>query len=347
MSNQINKEILDKIFISSPINNKYIGSRESGWLEFKENFSFAGIGDYAKTMAAFANNKGGYLVFGVRDKPREIIGVDSKKFDSIDVAKLTEKLNDIFSPEIEWDLLIHNWNKTDFGIIYTHESQSKPIISKKVHDDIKEADIFYRYHGRTERIKFGELSHIISRRVEIEKKAWMDVFKRASDIGPQNVAMLDTLKGKIEGLGRTILIDEKLLPQLKFIKKGEFKEEKGEIALKLVGELKTVPVTALKEKRVVVGEDIYIYRASDVCREVKKTIKSDFRPGSEHLKAWRKHKIRVSGKPTTIPFKNEYCEYKLAERDYRYSQAWIDLLINEYSDKAKYKKLRSMPVSSL
>lgn len=346
MTRQIDGEQINKIFYLNPNNNKYIGSRENGWLEFKEHFSFANISEYAKTMAAFANNKGGYIIFGIKDKPREILGIDQSKFDLIDEAKFTENLNDIFAPEIEWNLSIHNWNGFDFGIIYTYESLAKPVISKKTYNDIKEADIYYRYHARTERIKFGELANIISQRTELEKKAWMEVFEKASIIGPQNVALLDTFKGKIEGLGRTILIDEKLLPQLKFIKKGEFKEEKGELALKLVGELKTVPVSALKEKRVVIGEDIYTYRATDVCKEVKKTIGANFRAGSEHLKAWRKHKIRVSGEPATIPFKNEYCEYKVAERDYRYSQAWIDLLTTEYSDKIKYKKLKSTPVSS-
>ena len=39
--------------------------RESRTLEFKEAFNFAGLADYFRDFAAFANNAGGYLVFGV------------------------------------------------------------------------------------------------------------------------------------------------------------------------------------------------------------------------------------------------------------------------------------------
>jgi predicted HTH transcriptional regulator len=38
--------------------------REGQELEFKEQFSFAGLAEYFKDFAAFANNRGGYLIFG-------------------------------------------------------------------------------------------------------------------------------------------------------------------------------------------------------------------------------------------------------------------------------------------
>jgi len=36
-------------------------------LEFKEQFNLAGLADYFRDFAAFANNRGGLLVFGVQD----------------------------------------------------------------------------------------------------------------------------------------------------------------------------------------------------------------------------------------------------------------------------------------
>lgn len=44
--------------------------RESQTLEFKESFNFSAVAEYYRDFAAFANNKGGYLVCGVKDKPR-------------------------------------------------------------------------------------------------------------------------------------------------------------------------------------------------------------------------------------------------------------------------------------
>lgn len=45
--------------------------RESQTLEFKEAFNFAGLAEYFRDFAAFANNKGGWLIFGVKDRPNE------------------------------------------------------------------------------------------------------------------------------------------------------------------------------------------------------------------------------------------------------------------------------------
>ena len=44
-------------------------SRESTWLEFKESYGFASLGKYLKSFAAYANTRGGYIVFGVANNP--------------------------------------------------------------------------------------------------------------------------------------------------------------------------------------------------------------------------------------------------------------------------------------
>jgi hypothetical protein len=56
--------------------------REGQELEFKEQFNLAGLADYFRDFAAFANNKGGYLVFGVKDSPRIPIGLAPSSLES-------------------------------------------------------------------------------------------------------------------------------------------------------------------------------------------------------------------------------------------------------------------------
>lgn len=53
--------------------------REGQELEFKEQFNLAALADYFKDFAAFANNRGGYLIFGVKDKPRVLIGMSGSR----------------------------------------------------------------------------------------------------------------------------------------------------------------------------------------------------------------------------------------------------------------------------
>lgn len=65
---------------------------ESSWLEFKESFSKCIQLKIRDTICAFLNTGGGYVVIGVRDIDRVILGVDSDK--SADTFQL--RLDDIY-----------------------------------------------------------------------------------------------------------------------------------------------------------------------------------------------------------------------------------------------------------
>jgi predicted HTH transcriptional regulator len=57
---------------------QHLFHREGQTLEFKEQFNLAGLADYFRDFAAFSNNRGGYLVFGVTDSPRVAAGLSEK-----------------------------------------------------------------------------------------------------------------------------------------------------------------------------------------------------------------------------------------------------------------------------
>lgn len=331
-----NDSTLLKFFYKNPSNPRLMGSRESSILEFKDNFNFSNLDEYAKTMASFANKEGGYIVFGIKDSPREIKGIDRKLFDSIDPAKLSEGLNSIFQPAIEWDLSIYEWEKLSFGIIYVFRANRKPIIASKNQGEIKDGEIYYRYRGRSEKIKSSELHLLLDERVEQTNTAWRRVFEKTAQIDPVNTAIMDTLSGQISGKGGTVVIDESLVPKLKFIREGDFSEKNGAPTLKLVGDLYAVPVTAIKKQKVLVREDIYQFRPMHVVTEVSKSLGKIFSM-SLHTKAWKLYKPRPTGKK--LGFKSEYSEFKQAENEYRYSQAWIDLLKSKLADKTEYRNL--------
>lgn len=335
--NHFDSNNLDKIFYVNPSNNQLIGSRESSTLEFKENFSFATLADYVKVMASFANKEGGYIVFGIKDNPRKIHGIDRTQFDSIDQAQLTERLNAIFQPALEWDITVHDWNGLSFGIIYTFQANRKPIIAAKNYgSEIKEGEIYFRYRARSEKIKYSELRQLLDDQMELRNDAWRRVFEKASSIDPVNVAMLDTLTGELSGSGGTVVIDESLIPKLKFIREGDFSQKKGSPTLKLIGNLQAVPVAAIKNRKVLIGEDIYKYRPSQVAKAVTSSIGKEFSTAL-HTKAWRMCNSRPVNKQSN--FKSEYVEFKQAENDYRYSQAWVDFLKNKLQSDQEYKKL--------
>ncbi len=86
---------LAEIFRFAPGSVDRLISRESTTLEFKESFGWKSLPDYARIMAAFANNKGGYLVFGVTDSPHLLKGLQKTFFEELDPQQLTSKLNDV------------------------------------------------------------------------------------------------------------------------------------------------------------------------------------------------------------------------------------------------------------
>jgi predicted HTH transcriptional regulator len=114
--------------------DKSLYHRESRDLEFKEQFNLAGLAEYFRDFAAFSNCIGGYLIFGVTNSPRKLVGLSDssvKQFEKIDPEKITGYLLDIFSPDIQWEQELFQINGKHFGVFYVHESKHKPIIAKK------------------------------------------------------------------------------------------------------------------------------------------------------------------------------------------------------------------------
>lgn len=231
-----------KIFFFSPTVPDKIISRESSWLEFKESFNWMAKDKYAKSIVAFANNKGGYLVFGIADNPRKLVGLQNNNFETTDEAKITVYLNSVFSPEIQYEKFVVEVQGKTVGILHVGQCKNKPIVCIKNDGELKEADIYYRYNARSERIKYPDLKLLFDRVREEERKSWMEHFEKISKIGASNAAIFDVAEGKISGTGGVLVIDKKLVAKLKFIKEGSFKE-KGKPVLKLVGNVKPVSVS--------------------------------------------------------------------------------------------------------
>lgn len=231
--------------------------RESQTLEFKESFNFAGLAEYFRDFAAFANNRGGWLIFGVKDRPkRELIGLSDKSYDQLDKfdpEKISGFLLNLFTGNIEWEHDVLEINGQKFGVFYVSEASIKPIICKKDEGDIlKNGEIYFRYGGRTQKIQYAELEAIINRRIEQQNNQWMDLVSKIAKSGPQNAAILDVEKGLIEKNNSQILvIDDSLAREMKWIKEGQFTEKEGAPALKLIGEVQPIDtVEVIKKERV-------------------------------------------------------------------------------------------------
>lgn len=221
----------------------HIKSRERNDLEYKESFGQKSWAKYAKTMAAFANNRGGYILFGVKDNPRQIVGVNSA-FKNFEQEKFTEYLNSYFAPEILWETGIIEIGEKSIGFIFTEEASCKPIIAQKAEssEKIASGDVYYRYRARSEKIKYAEMHRIVEDRAAKEREKLLKLFEVIRKSETANLGIVNYEKGSFSTpLGVDVAIDRKLIMQVlrkaKFIKEGSFNETNGQPVLKITGNI--------------------------------------------------------------------------------------------------------------
>lgn len=146
-----------------------------------------------------------------------------------------------------------------FGVIYIHPLIRKPCICKKQYDNqndkqnekysLREGDIYYRYGGRSQRIRYEELASIIDETRNNEEKQWINLIKKVAHIGIEKTALLDMGAGNLSGSSGSVVIDGELLQKLAFIKEGSFVETGGTPTLRLIGD-----ITEISPGKVVVKE---------------------------------------------------------------------------------------------
>lgn len=111
---------------------------------------------------------------------------------------------------------------------------------------LTDSEIYFRYRGRTQKIRFAELQQILQEQRRLEQEVLLRHIKRVTEIGVTNAGILDSISGVVDGVGGSFLIDEKLIPKISFIKEGHFKESSTAPALKLVGEAQAINSTILQ-----------------------------------------------------------------------------------------------------
>jgi hypothetical protein len=212
-------------------------------------------------------------VFGIKDRPRKVVGLDTNNFENLSIERFTSALNSLFAPEIEWEIgslaisiepsitIEDGETKTSnmekyIGWIYVWESDRKPIIAQKENsgEHIVSGDVFYRYMARSEKVKFPEMNHIIDERLTKEREGLMKFFEVIRKNGTANLGIINYNDGKFTTpYGVDMAFDYKLVAQVlkkaKFIKEGSFNETNGIPVIKVTGNIELaeeVPVPELE-----------------------------------------------------------------------------------------------------
>ena len=118
---------------------------ESLSVEFKKKFSSEE--KIAKEIIAFANTKGGYVIFGVEDDGN-ICGVESEKGEA---ELIKNAVNNYCEPIVDYQLFFINFGSKEVVIIKVDESENKPhrIQDYQTKLDLNTAQVYVRVNDKS------------------------------------------------------------------------------------------------------------------------------------------------------------------------------------------------------
>lgn len=233
-----------------------IKRRESHCIEFKSKFDWnieKSRSGYCKSLAAFSNNKGGAIFFGVENRPHKIIGINN--FETIDDADITNYINELFTPSIHFERKTYTFKGLHIGIIYAFKGNSRPIICNKDSSKTHSSDVYFRYGAKSTKIKAGDFLKLIEDVKEQESNKWMNLLENIGKVGVGNAHLLNTANGEILSENNTFLLDEKLLEQIKIVDRYSIQEE-GQPAVRIIGQIPEL-TKVIKRSISIYEEDIY------------------------------------------------------------------------------------------
>lgn len=305
-----------------------VRSRETSRREFKERYDKVNLARYARTLAAFANAEGGCLIFGVASKPRTLVGCDT---DSIpDEAEITTKLQNWFDPCPDFEVLESEVAGMNVVAIHVFQARSRPIIAKctvTVGSDavMREGQIYFRYSGKTQVIRFAELQAILRERDQKVIETLMSSLTAIRRIGVDKVGFVNR-EGAQESSGPTkMYIPKDAVSSLNLIDRGRFAEteDEGDRAYVVVGEVNlgfVEPVVVDDEDRIRPGD--MAGRLTDICKTL---LHADVRLTQNHLASFARSR-GVKPESGTASFNNRYCKFDDKSKLWFYREAFVELL---------------------
>lgn len=214
-----------------------VANRESERREFKSIFDNESLWKYAKSMAAFANRDGGIIFFGIKDSPRELIGMAGNKPNELVFANF---LKEYFEPEISFELDTKKYYGKTLLYVLVPPSSSKPIVCKKKKiqqlkekgkqdkELLREGAIYYRYSSASEEIKYPELRKILDERVQKVFHSLVDKITLINKVGHERAVIVDAAGLSGDNNIATVYITTETAKNMKWISKGRFTETEDE-----------------------------------------------------------------------------------------------------------------------
>ncbi|MEL7404986.1 MAG: ATP-binding protein [Pseudomonadota bacterium] len=216
-----------------------VNSRERTDLEFKEKLDQNSIRKCLKTIAAFANGKGGKIVFGVSNSPRYAIGVNN----TLDEAEIQDLVLSSLYPVPEIEISDHPLD--DFLIVQIEVAAhpKRPVIAikdvqtKQQNNStvLSQGVVYARRSGKTKPISGEEFGSILESRDNEIRNSIFSFLSRANEIGYENVAVADFRKYGNNKENVTLWLPATAAKDLNVIERAKLVQDNGADAYQIRG----------------------------------------------------------------------------------------------------------------
>lgn len=249
----ISDTVLRSFFAKDTAGTWVCSAGETDEHECKEGFNLRRFTPALKTIAGFANNRGGYLFFGVKDKPDGFVvcGLADDRFTATDQNKFSQTIRSVLEPTPRFRVASLVLDGATVGVIHVEPHTSKPVIVSKNEGEVAEGAIYYRYPGETKAICYPDLRAILDERDRHSREAIMPMVQRLLELGPKDALVANLADGLLEGGKRPIVIDQQLVDRIRFIREGKFAEREGAETLRLVGDVGAVDLSAVAHTKTI------------------------------------------------------------------------------------------------
>lgn len=250
----ISRSVLVAMFSKDGAGNWRLTAGETDSAECKLSFSLRNAAPWLRAVAALANNRGGYVFFGIADKDAavtcKVVGLTSDDFIRADPGEVAARLRSAFDPTPRFQKACFEVDGKMIGVLHIERHPGRPVIATKNdggNGEIKEGDIFYRYPGASRRISYADLRVILDERDAKTRENILPMIRRLIELGPERAMIADIAGGKLTDGKASIELSEDIIKRLVLVKEGEFNEKAGAPALRLIGDVRAATPVTLKK----------------------------------------------------------------------------------------------------
>lgn len=215
---------------------------ETSTLEFKKSLHTVGETidkSYLPSIAGFANNEGGTIVFGIDPDTHELVGI-KEKYENLDNRYVSTTVRNGLDGNIIYAFYTNRYFGLLIGFLSVSKADSKPIIVKVDSGPAKRGEIYYRYPAQVAKIEAADLRKILDEEIQNRVSKFIDSMQKIRDIGIDNIALVNTQSGEVD-LGnknsQRLVLHEDTLKKLNLIKYGKLVDKDGAPAYVVKGEI--------------------------------------------------------------------------------------------------------------